>query len=154
MATAETGVSPGALAFVLANLRAADRAEIYDVFGETPAAAIARSVERSERCLTGYIGGHPAVLAGVARRAPLSGTGFPWLVATDAVDAAPLVVARAGRALMGWASSGFDRLENMVDPRNALAMRWVTWLGFTLGAPVMAARTVALPFWMEMADVR
>ena len=41
---------------------------------------------------------------------------------------------RMSKIFIKWMRARFDYLENWVDARNFLSLRWLTWVGFKIGA--------------------
>ncbi len=113
-------------------LRRADREEIDALTGGDPQEALAESVARSASAWAGRADGALVCLFGVV---PAGVTGIPWLLGSDAVAAYGRLFLRRNRAYVRAMLRDFPVLANVVDARNAVSIRWLRWLGFTLGTP-------------------
>lgn len=131
------------VAHVAANLRGADRAEVFASHGQTGAEAVFTSFAMS-RHVRGIVGddGAPVGLCGVA---PL---GLVWLLGTPgllATRAHRWQFLRAGRAWVDRMVACFGPLKNWVDARNFATVRWLASLGFTV-SPAAPFGPQGLPF--------
>lgn len=132
-------------------LRDADRREVFAGGGVDALTALSASLRHSPLAWTGWVGGEPAVLFGVARPSLLAGCGLPWLLGSD-------LLVRHQRAFLRRCPGYLERmrrgrllLHNWVDERNLLARRWLAWLGFRFDPPAPFGR-FGLPFrrfWIE-----
>lgn len=147
-------VTHAALVHVAANMRGADRAEVWAAGHRTPREALERAVDLSTLAWVGYGDGEPAAAWGVAPASLLGETGIPWLLGTDAIERHPAAFLRRCRGLLADMSRDFLVLRNLVDLRNRTSIRWLKWLGFTLEPPVPHGpdRLPFHPFWRQ-ADV-
>ena len=118
------------------SMRRADRDEVWAVSRRTPHEAVANALAVSFVVWTGCIDDKPACMAGVATYAMQSGVGSPWLLATEHIAAHQRAFLRHSRAYIAKMLNVFPILENYVDERNHLSIRWLQWLGFTIGEPV------------------
>jgi hypothetical protein len=116
-------------------LRRADRAEIEALTGRDPRAVLIESVERSASAWAGLADGELVCLFGVVPMSLAGVTGIPWLLGSDAVAAYGRQFLRCNRAWLGEMLRDFPLLTNVVDARNTVSIRWLRWLGFTLGTP-------------------
>jgi hypothetical protein len=116
-------------------LRRADRAEIEALTGRDPRAVLIESVERSASAWPGLADGELVCLFGVVPMSLAGVTGIPWLLGSDAVAAYSRQFLRRNRAWLGEMLRDFPLLTNVVDARNTVSIRWLRWLGFTLGTP-------------------
>jgi hypothetical protein len=115
------------MVYVAATMRAADRDEAA-LFALSPLDGLRASVEASTESYTVELDGTPAAIFGLA---PAGGKGAPWLLATDAFPRGGMAVARRARWMVQrW--SKMTPLENWCAPRNAIAIRFLEWLGFTI----------------------
>jgi hypothetical protein len=117
------------------NVRAADAREIRAATGETPEAALARSLRLSDQAWAGLLDGTVACLFGVGPAALLARVGVPWLVGAEAMVRHPCAFLRRSRACLAHLFADYDVLTNFVDARNDAAIRWLGWLGFTFDDP-------------------
>lgn len=88
-------------------------------------------------------GGNP--LAAVGDTMAGIGVGVPWMITTDHIAADPRGFLRASRAVMAEMLQRHFQLINYVDARNAVAIRWLSWLGADIGDPVPYG-VAGLPF--------
>jgi|DEB0MinimDraft_10_1074344.scaffolds.fasta_scaffold39683_2 hypothetical protein len=120
------------------NMREADRLEALRAF---PHATVEETVEFS--AYVSYVllsakslaTGEAIALAGVAGRQGKLATA--WMITTDWVYSHPVpFLRRSGQVLAEmFDRAGCDVFTNLVDDRNTLHRRWLTWLGATWDAP-------------------
>ena len=114
-------------------LRAADVEEIRAASGLSPTEALRRSYDFSTHVwAVRRRGGEPIAMWGVGPLSLLEGKGCPWLLAADAFEALGSDIARLSRPLLAGMRDHYPRLENRVDARHTRAVRWLSWLGFTI----------------------
>ena len=78
----------------------------------------------------------PAIaLWGVGPVSLIEGRGCPWLMAADAFETRGFDIARLSRPLLAGMRDLYPHLENRVDARHTKAVRWLSWLGFTIDSP-------------------
>lgn len=142
---------PADVEFVAANMRQADRDEIWASYFSTPHEALTRAMKISEKCWTLVCDGEPVAMFGVARRGMLSNVGSPWLLGTDKVKKYTPAFLRLSPIYVSKMMEGFVRLENYVDFRNKLSIRWLQWMGFELGelVPGLILGVKFYRFYME-----
>jgi hypothetical protein len=127
-------------------LRAADVEEIRAASGLAPAEALRRSYEFSSHVwAVREFDGLPIALWGVGPLSLVEGRGCPWLLATDAFEGLGPDIARLSRPLMAAMRDLYPYLENRVDTRHTKAVRWLSWLGFTID-PAKAWGVEGRPF--------
>ena len=78
-------------------------------------------------------------------RSRLGGVGVPWMVAARLVEQYPLAFLRRCRPAVDYMAERYPVLTNAVDARNALAIGWLRWLGFTI-KPAIPVGPDRLPF--------
>lgn len=131
-------------------MRAADRDEVWASGGFGPLAALERSLALSPLAWTGTVDGVPACMFGAASASLLGGEGVPWLLGSDLIERHQRAFLRRNREYVRQMQAAFPVLRNMVDARNMTSIRWLRWLGFTIG-PAVRWGTAGLPFhpfWM------
>ncbi|WP_428659501.1 hypothetical protein [Reyranella sp.] len=116
-------------------LRAADREEVEALTGRDPREALVASVERSASAWAGRADGELVCLFGVVPMSLVGVVGVPWLLGSDAVARYGRPFLRRNRVYLREMLRVFPVLRNVVDARNAVSIRWLRWLGFTLGTP-------------------
>jgi hypothetical protein len=133
------------------NLRAADREEVEALSGRDPMDVLVASVEQSSSAWAGLANGNLVCLFGVVPATLIGVTGVPWLLGSNDVCAYSRQFLRRNRAYVHEMLQEYPILRNVVDERNSVSIRWLRWLGFTMGAPTpMGARGLPfIPFGME-----
>lgn len=117
-------------------MRVADRREIEAVNDATPLEALRISLARSTEVWAGMVDTEVACIFGVGPLSLLGGEGCPWLLGADLVERHAFAFARRNRAMVARWLQTYRVLRNVVDARNARAIRWLGWLGFVLQPPV------------------
>jgi hypothetical protein len=121
---------------LVANVRAADAAELWAGWRHTPAEAVAASMRVSRDTLAGIEpGGKLLCLFGVAPATALSDFASPWMIGTEELPRHARAFLRVSRAWTGLIREEYSILLNYVDERNVLAVKWLRWLGFTIREP-------------------
>lgn len=125
------------------NARQADRDEMQAAAGATVLDCLKRGYTESLRCWSICDDDHPIAVVGDVMQG--IGYGLPWMVTTDDVPFHARGFLRASRAVLVDMLERHSTLANMVDDRNKAAIRWLSWLGFTIGEPIPAG-VQGLPF--------
>ena len=126
-------------------LRVADVEEIRAASGLAQLEALRRSFDFSThvwavRAVAGEtpsdrkIAGRTIAMWGVGPLSLVDGRGCPWLLAADAFEACGRDIVRLSRPLLASMRDNYPHLENRVDARHTRAVRWLSWLGFTIDA--------------------
>lgn len=126
-------------------LRAADKAEVT-AQGLTPQQALVQSLRGSLWARMAVLGGRPFCMWGVEAASLIGGVGYPWLLGSAVLDRFPRDFLRESRAGLAEMLETFERLDVFVDARYAKAVRWLRWLGFVAGEPVMFGGVPFYPF--------
>jgi len=136
-------------------IRRADRDEIEALSGRNPREVLVESVERSDRAWAGVADGELACLFGVVPLSLIGVSGIPWLIGSEAVTTYGRAFLRRNRAYVAEMLQADPVLMNVVDARTAVSIRWLRWLGFTMGspAPMGVHGEPFLPFRMEAQNV-
>ena len=124
--------------WIATHMRQADRDEVMAATGHTPHQALRLSLEKSDLAWTGFADGVATVMFGAGTLNALNRIGAPWLLGTDGVKTHYRVFLRSSLLWKSHLLSNYDELMNMVDDRNDVSKRWLSWLGFTLEQPVIA----------------
>lgn len=121
-------------------LRRADRDEAERLLGIPAELALKLSVESSDLAVAVLVNGKACGVFGVGCASLVPYTGAPWLVghADLELPGVRLPLARTLRRFVRHWLRHYGRLENLADPRNAAAVRLLSWLGFSFDkqAPV------------------
>jgi hypothetical protein len=116
-----------------ARLRWEDWREVEEGTGLPCPVALRQSIRLSaESWVARLPDGTPVAVFGVARDVARDG-GVVWMLCTRAVERCPLVVLKEARRFIARWLREYRYLHNAADYRNALHIRWVQQLGFTLG---------------------
>jgi hypothetical protein len=169
---AEAGHIPG----LAAAMREMDRRELRAGSGLEPAEALARSLAVSRLAFTALTtenfnslnfdkadfesgpagAGHVIQMWGVAPSGGLLGrVGTPWLLGSTLLERPDIAreFIRQSRPRARALEAGFRRLENWVHAENALAVRWLKWLGYQFGETFMVRGEPFRRFWKETGHV-
>ena len=111
-------------------LRKQDRDEIEAFSGLNANEAVSISIATSLRGFCAYWNDTPCAVFGV------SPEGYIWLLGTDEITKHPVTFYRVSRKIFPVLAHGVNRLENYVDARNTLSLRWLRWMGFDISAPI------------------
>ncbi len=134
-------------------MRQADKDEVAAATGKTPLAALSASFRRSTLCMVALIDGKPEVIFGAGDLSILTGTGAPWLLGSDAIFDHRREFLRQS---VNWRAQLLQRysvLRNVVDCRNAAAVRWLRWLGFRFSEPFIYRGHDFMAFELRAEDV-
>lgn len=113
-------------------LRPDDAAEV-EAFGVSQRDGLRTSLDASLSAWAAYDDGEPVAIWGVAAADIMGGVGRPWLLTTGAVERNKRAFMVTSRNLWRLMRPLFPRWENWVDARYSRSLRWLTWLGFTIG---------------------
>lgn len=115
-------------------IRADDRKEV-ERLGNTIEQALAQSFRDSDHLWLAELDGKPACIIGIGTVSYIGNVGTPWFLTTDVME-----TMAAKRALLAYSPvfvadflEKYDNLVNYVDARYIRALRWLKWLGFTIG---------------------
>ncbi|MBR0568373.1 hypothetical protein J5J83_19805 [Azoarcus sp. L1K30] len=135
--------------FVSTHLREADRLELSlsrpDV---SPVQTVMESVLMSRWCCSARIDEVPSLLFGVCDSA-VKGVGIPWMVSTDGISRIKRPFVKRCTIVVDRMRNDFRTLYNRVHRENAIAIRWLEWLGFE----VERTDDEFLNFWMGKENV-
>lgn len=114
-------------------MRAAEVEEIRASHGLTPEAMLLSEVDRSIVAWSWVVDDQVACMFGIVAPVLLTEKSYPWMLTTDLVDRHWRQFARSCRSLLPELLARHSRLVGMVDARYALSIRWLRWLGATVG---------------------
>ena len=126
-------------------LRQADRDECMAAAGHEPLTALRIGLQASLDPQTVLENGHPIAMFGVVELAP--GVGSPWLLGSSRIEANWFQFARRSRDEFARLREPWPHLENVIDERNQLHVRWIQWLGFDLVERLTEYGVEKRPFW-------
>lgn len=140
---------------VAANMRAADRAEVWASSHSTPEGSVRDSLRVSTHAWVGYYDDRPVCVFGAAPLNLIAGVGSPWLLGTDELAERPAAFLRRCRPYVARMVAVYPKLVNHVDDRNEASKRWLSWLGFEIGEPEPHGPDGVLfrPFKLEVPHV-
>lgn len=124
------------LAGLCSDARPADRVEIEAVAGFSLETAVGLLIPNSCRSDKIVHGGLLLAAVGDSVHSAEQGIGVPWLISTVHVERYPREFLRACRPLVDEMLERHVLLFNYVDANNTAAIRWLSWLGFEIGAAV------------------
>lgn len=151
MADEVVRATPEMIEAVCAKARDEDREE-YRLAGEPDLpVAVQKMQELSPVTWCAMSGGVPLAVYGIVPQSHLRHRGFPWLLASKDVDG-PLgkTFLRHGRAELKRFARGYGHLEGLVWAENHVAVRWLRWVGFTVGGSVPVGGAEFHRFTMEL----
>lgn len=115
-------------------LRAEDRGEVM-ALGFDPLHGLLRSLTAAREAWTWRDDGKIICMAGIAPLSLIGRTGVPWLLGSALVATHRRAFMVETRNTVARWLTLYDALRNVVDARYAAAIRWLRWLGFTIGEP-------------------
>ncbi|RAU21077.1 hypothetical protein CU669_15080 [Paramagnetospirillum kuznetsovii] len=132
--------------YIVVGMREADRDEVWASSHALPIDALERSLSASTMAWTGMVDGIPVCMFGVAPRSLLDGrVGAPWMLGTYEVERHSKAFLRRNKAYVAQMLEAYPVLENHVDVRHGISIKWLQWLGFTIG-PVAPHGPDDMPF--------
>lgn len=114
-------------------MREIDRLEA-EAMGSSPKDALRSGLIGSLCSWTVLIDGRPEAMFGVSPISLAEGKGRPWLLMTDAGARQHRALMRLGARYTEVFHRLFPVLENYVHAHNATSIRWLTRLGYAVGA--------------------
>ena len=126
-------------------LRQSDAEEIRAAFGISAEDALVRSLKRAYVAMICHVDNKPLAVFGVGPLSVVTGTGCPWLVATDEIEHCKRDLLEASPQVIEQFHNLFQTLVNWVDARNKRTIRWLKWLGFHM-EPAKPWGYAGLPF--------
>ena len=145
---------PEHVAAIAADPRPADAAEVWRLTRGDVGAALHAGLRSATRAYTALYDGVPAAIVGVSAYSSMTGIGVVWMLGSARLDT------RHGRRAILALAPGLIRLFrelypgmlfNIVDERNAAAVRFLRWAGFTIQGPIQLgpAGEGFCPFYIE-----
>jgi len=135
-------------------LREIDQKELRALGWHTPREGLEASLKLSVRAFTAVIEGEAGMMWGVCPwGGMLSLIGIPWMLAADIIERPDISreFVRQSKPYAKDIEMGFLRLGNLVHADNALAIRWLKWLGYSfMDMPETLKGEKFLRFWKEL----
>ena len=122
--------------YVSTRMRQRDKTEIWLSHRLLPHEALLKSNQFEGKRWTGLIDGEPAAIFGIMTMSLLTGSGSPWLLATEKMVKNRKEFIKISKDHMVEAIKGYSFLENYVHVDNKESIRWLKWLGFKIHKPV------------------
>jgi hypothetical protein len=116
-------------------VRKPDKDEIWASCLRTPDEAMNLGLRFGKETFTGIVNNEPICVWGVVDRDIIFKSGVPWMVGSELLDKYAVVFLRRCKKQVMKMFENYDNLENHVDARNILAIKWLQWLGFTIHEP-------------------
>ncbi len=133
---------------VIMDMRDADAEEVWAMARVGPYDAVMQSWKASAlRNAAGLVNGKAVCVFGVGAPSVLSDEGAPWLLGTRALEQHARPFFRLSQGWMTETKQQYRVLANFVSAENVKSIRWLRWLGFTIGAhPAMFRGVKFYPF--------
>lgn len=126
--------TPELIERMVGHLRHEDNVEALAMSGKSADWALRNGFRFSEKCWVAMQDDEPVAGFGVKSAGILSEVGTPWLLGTDKVREIQREFIRQSRDYVGQMLDGYKMLENWVDARNLISIKWLRWCGFTVQA--------------------
>lgn len=125
------------VAIIASSVRQADAEELWASYHLTPAQALKLSYTvLRNTCFTGTADGEPVCMFGVKEPSMLGNVACPWMIASNRLEFYSRPFLRMSKRLVQevWRKE-FPVMQNFVDERNVVAVRWLQWVGFSVYYP-------------------
>lgn len=127
------------------NMRESDIREVWAASKSGPLEAVRNGFLRSRLCWTGTLGDIPIWIGGVVSLGEAGGVGCPWLLGTDKIMQCPIQFLKSTKRYVDHIASQYDLIYNYVDARNTENIKWLQFVGFSIGKAVPYG-VLGLPF--------
>jgi len=128
-------------------LRSADLREIVRMGEGAPEGVLRRCIARSDMAGVFFDGDRPLCVFGIVSCLDV---GHPWLVGTGDLDRVPRAFLHETRRWVAEWRGQYRLLTNRVDAQYEQAIRWLAWLGFSIGEPEPCGVNGAMFLTIEM----
>lgn len=125
-------VEEGDIAVLVRNMRDHDIQEVNAATHMGIRNAVKTSVDLSSYSKTGLVNDELVCMWGVCPISLLSGSGSPWMLGTDLIKKKQRIFLRRSKPWLDDIRKDYRYLENFVDARNTLSIKWLKWLGFEM----------------------
>lgn len=114
-----------------ANMRKADKDELYAMVGWQPLPSLRFALRESEICRTGVNAeGDPVMIYGISK-GDYPNSGIIWMLGTDKLYTVKREFLDQCQDEIKNISKGYSLVYNYTDARNSMHHRWLKWCGFT-----------------------
>lgn len=120
------------IAVLVKNMREHDKQEVNAATRMGLRNAVETSVTMSTYSKTGLVNDELVCMWGVCPISLLSSSGSPWMLGTDLIEKRQRVFLRRSKPWLDDIRKDYRYLENFVDARNVLSVKWLKWLGFEM----------------------
>ncbi|MFO0255248.1 MAG: hypothetical protein ACK52V_14120 [Betaproteobacteria bacterium] len=142
-------LTDAAIEHVIANLSAADRAELAASNVRYPLEIFLRARREAVVCGAVERDGLPIAVWGACRHPADDNVGLVWMVGTDGVKGTGRRGARVSRAALARIRPHFADLINWVHVEHVRAVTWLQWLGFAVDSQPVGPAGAFRNFWMR-----
>ncbi len=125
-------VEEGDIAVLVRNMRDHDKQEVNAATHMGLRNAVQTSVIMSTYSKTGLVNDELVCMWGVCPISLLSGSGSPWMLGTDLITEKQRIFLRRSKPWLDDIRKDYRYLENFVDARNVMSIKWLKWLGFEM----------------------
>lgn len=123
---------------LLANLSPQSQRD-YESLDEDPCRHTVDILRTSVCAFAGLIDGRCFCLFGVTPDSLTATSGEPWLLTSSDIRCAKIAFGKASRGYIPYLRNRFTHLHGFVYEHNAVSIKWLRWLGYSLSeAPVAA----------------
>lgn len=119
-------------AALASTMRQEDRTEVWAAAGHTPAQALQNALAASAEAWTGLADGKVLCMFGVAKLSILGDMASPWMLSSEELPRHARAFLRVSRVVVARWRERYPHLVNFTDSRYKTAVRWLSWLGFTI----------------------
>jgi hypothetical protein len=125
-------VEDGDVAVLVRNMRKHDVQEVNAATRMGVRNAVETSLNLSTYAKTGLVNDELVCMWGVCPISLISSSGSPWMLGTDLIEKKQRIFLRRSKPWLEDIKKDYKTLENHVDERNTLSVRWLKWLGFEM----------------------
>lgn len=118
------------------NMREADKLEVNAATKMGIKNAVVSSVKLASYAKTGLVNDELICMWGVCPLSLVSSKGSPWMLGTDLINKRQKLFLRRSKPILEEIKKDYKHLENYVDVRNTLSVKWLKWLGFKMEDPI------------------
>jgi hypothetical protein len=131
--------------YLARDLRKEDAAEIKAAVGLSPIEGLMQSFRTSHRVWVAVDEEGPWAMFGVGGKDHI--VGHPWMLAADRMKRHAKTFIQQCPKWIEEMSKGVAILQNFVDARNTVHIRWLKWAGFTFADKPVIAGVERRPFF-------